>query len=83
MNIHANDIPSIASSTQEERENFIRNKFPCISDCDACGICAVFHGKDAVLAYKDYIEGKREFVEVSRDYRKYYYPIIGSNITGR
>ncbi len=61
--------PDIISSTEEERRSYIRNRFPCISDCDMCGLCKVFHGKDPETAYDDYILGKRSFIEVSGDYR--------------
>lgn len=52
--------PEIASSTEEERRNYIKQAFPCIADCDMCGICMVFKGKDPELAYADYISGKRD-----------------------
>jgi hypothetical protein len=61
--------PDIMNSTAEERRIFIKNKFPCIADCDMCGICTVFHGKDAEVAYEAYIRGERSFEEVSADYR--------------
>lgn len=61
--------PDISRSTQEERREYIRNRFPCISDCDMCGLCTVFHGKDAELAYEDYINGKRTYEDVSSDYK--------------
>ena len=61
--------PEIENSTKEERRQYVKNTFPCIADCDMCGICTVFRGKDPELAYADYIEGKREFLEVSRDYK--------------
>ena len=61
--------PDIMSSTAEERRIYIKNKFPCIADCDMCGICTVFHGKDAEVAYEAYIRGERSFEEVSADYR--------------
>ena len=60
--------PEIAESTEEERREYIRNTFKCIVDCDMCGLCTVFRGKDPELAYADYIMGKRDFVEVSEDY---------------
>ena len=47
--------PDIMNSTVEERRIYIKNKFPCIADCDMCGICTVFHGKDAEVAYEAYI----------------------------
>ena len=61
--------PDIKNSSEEERRKFIKDKFPCIADCDMCGLCKVFHGKDAEAAYSDYILGKRSFEEVSQDYK--------------
>ena len=40
-----------------------------ISDCDMCGLCKVFHGKDPENAYDDYINGIRSFEDVSDDYK--------------
>ena len=61
--------PDIMNSTAEERRIYIKNKFPCIANCDMCEICTVFHGKDAEVAYEAYIRGERSFEEVSADYR--------------
>ena len=63
------EIPEIATSTPEERRAYIKERFPCISDCDMCGLCKVFHGQDAEVAVRDYIDGKREFMEVFSDYK--------------
>ena len=49
--------PEIAESTAEERREYIKRRYPCISDCDMCGMCKVFHGKDPEVAYDDYIQG--------------------------
>lgn len=62
--------PDILGSTEDERRDFIKRRFPCIADCDMCGNCAVFRGKTPEMAYSDYIIGKRSFVEVSADYRR-------------
>ena len=62
--------PEIAESTVEERRDYIKKRFPCIADCDMCGLCKVFHGKDAQTAYADYIQGIRTFMEVSEDYKR-------------
>jgi hypothetical protein len=62
-------IPDILSSTEEERREYIKSRFRCISDCDMCGLCTVFRGKDPEHAYHDYIVGVRDFMEVSADYR--------------
>jgi hypothetical protein len=65
-----NSAPEITGSTEEERREYIKNRFPCIADCDMCGLCKVFHGKDAETAYADYIQGTRTFLEVSEDYKR-------------
>ena len=62
--------PSIEDSTTEERESFIRNRYRCISDCDACGICAVFKGKDPALVFRNYIDGRREYMYIAWQYTK-------------
>ena len=54
-----NSAPDISGSSVEERREYIKSRYPCIADCDMCGLCTVFHGKDAELAYEDYINGKR------------------------
>ena len=61
--------PEIKTSTEEERRQYIKDTFPCIADCDMCGLCTVFRGKDPELASADYISGKRSYLEVSGDYR--------------
>lgn len=61
--------PEIDASTEAERRQYIKDTFPCIADCDMCGFCTVFKGKDPELAYADYISGKRSYLDVSGDYR--------------
>ncbi|MBR1703595.1 MAG: hypothetical protein IJ716_16895 [Lachnospiraceae bacterium] len=61
-------IPDINSSTKEERNLYIENRFKCISDCDSCGICAMYHNADPVLVYRDYINGTRSFQDITADY---------------
>ena len=55
----------IKDTTKEEREQIIKNSL----DCDMCGLCKVFRGKDPEVAYNDYIVGRRSFEEVSEDYK--------------
>lgn len=62
--------PSIAQSTREERLAYVRRRYPCIADCDACGLCKLFHGKDAEHALADYIEGLDELPQVMMRYRR-------------
>ena len=39
--------PTIENSTREERLAYVRHRYPCIADCDQCGLCKLFHGQDA------------------------------------
>ena len=50
--------PEIENSTEEERREYIKNTFRCIA-----------RGKDPEVAYADYISGKRDYLDVSKDYR--------------
>ena len=61
--------PEIEGSTEEERRQYIKENFKCITDCDMCGLCTVFRGKDPEMAYEEYIRGERSFLEVSEDYK--------------
>lgn len=61
--------PAIKDSTEEDRRQYIKNTFKCIADCDMCGLCTVFKGKDPELAYDDYICGRREYMDVSDHYK--------------
>ena len=61
--------PDIRDSSEEDRRKYVKDRYPCISDCDMCGLCKVFRGKDPEVAYNDYIVGRRSFEEVSEDYK--------------
>lgn len=62
--------PELSSSTREEREAYIRETFWCRSDCDSCGICQVYGGKDPVIVYEEYITGVKTFQEIADLYRR-------------
>lgn len=62
-------IPDIKDSTKKERESYIKDRFKCISDCDSCGICVMYKNQDPLLVYKDYIDGVRDFQDITNDYR--------------
>lgn len=64
------DAPDIRNSSEEERRKYIKDRYHCIADCDMCGLCTVFRGKDAETVYADYILGIRSFAEVSDDYKR-------------
>lgn len=64
------EAPQVERSTNEGRRAYIQQRFPCIADCDQCGFCAAYHGRDPETAYADYIAEKAEFLEVSLRYRR-------------
>lgn len=61
--------PPLEDSTKEERQAYIEETYHCINDCDMCGLCKVYHGKEPVLVYQDYIEGKKAFEDIAAAYR--------------
>ena len=61
--------PDIAHSSREEREAYIKETFWCRGDCDICGICQVYKGKEPSIVYEDYIEGKKSFQDITAMYR--------------
>lgn len=61
--------PDIKTSTREERLAYIETEFKCISNCENCGLCHFLRGEDATTAYADYIEGKRDCMEITRELR--------------
>ncbi|MEE6147098.1 hypothetical protein VXJ25_03675 [Olsenella sp. YH-ols2223] len=50
--------------------DYVSGRFPCIGDCDLCGNCATFHGREPLLAFADYLSGEAEFDEVLARYRR-------------
>ena len=62
--------PSIHDSTEEERRDFVRSRYVCIADCDLCGMCKLFHGRDPEHALEDYIAGSEELPAVVMRYRR-------------
>ena len=57
--------PPIASSTREERLAFVRSEWKCLHNCELCGKCHVLRGRSETELYADYIEGKREYLELT------------------
>ena len=62
--------PTIENSTREERLAYVRKRYPCIADCDQCGLCKLFHGQDAEHALAAYIDGEAPLAQVLMGYRQ-------------
>ena len=61
--------PDIATSTREEREAYVNERYKCIANCDLCGLCKLFHGKTAEYALAPYVDGEIELRELLMSYR--------------
>lgn len=61
--------PSIETSSPQERRQFIKEEFPCLNNCRLCGLCAIFHNRDAEDVYADYISGTRTFEEITEEFK--------------
>ena len=62
--------PSIESSTREERLDYVLNEWRCLHNCELCGKCHVLKSRNEEQLYADYIEGKREYLELTLAIRK-------------
>ena len=61
--------PTTEQSTKEERRAYVLDAWRCINDCEACGKCRILRGRDPETLYADYIEGKREYIEITLEIR--------------
>ena len=61
--------PKIDNSTKEERLGYVLEAWKCLYDCEASGKCRILKGMDAEILYADYIEGKREYIDVTLEIR--------------
>ena len=61
--------PKIDGSTKDERRAYVLEAWKCLHDCESCGKCRILKGKDAEVLYAEYIEGKREYIDVTLEIR--------------
>ena len=57
--------PKIGCSTRDERLGYVLDQWRCLHSCEVCGKCSILRGKDAEELYDDYIEGRREYMDVT------------------
>lgn len=62
-------IPGITNSTREERLAFVQEQWQCLNHCPSCGKCRILKGKDAEKLYAEYIEGRCEYMEITKEIR--------------
>lgn len=62
--------PRIEESTVDERRAYVLDAWKCINDCEACGKCRILRGRDPETLYADYINGAREYIEITLQIRR-------------
>lgn len=66
-------IPEIKGSTRDERREFVVNEWRCKHSCEMCCNCAILRGRDAEILYADYIEGQRDYMDITFELRNRLY----------
>lgn len=61
--------PKIATSTREERRNYVKSEWKCLHNCEVCGKCRMLRGRSEEELYADYIEGKRSYLDITLELR--------------
>ena len=61
----------IRDTTKEEREKIIRDSIECGDGCENCSSCWLGGGSPEEI-YRDYIDGKRELLEINAEYMDRY-----------
>ena len=64
--------PKIKESTKEERRAYILEAWKCLNDCESCGKCRILRGRDVETLYADYINGLREYIDITLEIRNNY-----------
>ena len=65
--------PTINSSTEDERRTYVNEQWRCLHNCELCGKCSILKGRDAEIAYSDYIDGRREYMDITFEIRNINY----------
>ncbi|MDD7759201.1 MAG: hypothetical protein PT955_00135 [Bacteroidales bacterium] len=61
--------PLIESSTREERLAYVVNAWKCLHNCNLCGKCNVLKGRSEEVLYADYIDVKRQYMDITLEIR--------------
>ena len=62
--------PKIENSTKEERRAYVLDAWKCLNDCEACGKCRILRGRDPETLYAEYINGKRNYMDITLEIRR-------------
>ena len=61
--------PSLSHSTPAERHAYVTAAWQCMHHCELCGKCHILRGRDPETLYADYIEGRRDYLDITLELR--------------
>ena len=62
--------PNKDQSTKEERRSYVLKAWRCLNDCESCGKCRILRGRDPETLYTDYIDGRRDYMDITLEIRR-------------
>ena len=62
--------PNKDQATKEERRSYVLKAWRCLNDCEACGKCRILRGRDPETLYTDYIDGRRDYMDITLEIRR-------------
>ena len=62
--------PNKDQSTKEERRSYVLKAWRCLNDCEAGGKCRILRGRDPETLYTDYIDGRRDYMDITLEIRR-------------
>lgn len=57
-------------SNADERRAYVLEAWDCMGNCELCGKCHILRGRDPEALYADYIDGKREYIDITLELRQ-------------
>lgn len=48
---------------------YVVNAWKCLHNCNLCGKCNVLKGRSEEVLYADYIDGKRQYMDITLEIR--------------
>lgn len=61
--------PSLYDSTADERREYVKQAWACMHHCELCGKCHILRGRDPETLYADYIDGRRDYLDITLELR--------------
>ena len=54
----------------QDRLAYVKEQWKCLNHCPSCGKCHILRGRDPEILYADFIEGKRSYMDITKEIRQ-------------